>query len=159
MGTNQFSALSKEEFSELHLSSFPTNLEVAADVDSPSTVQLNVDWVSYGAVSPVKDEGACKANYAFSAAGAIEGISAIFFKQQTEYSVQELIDCTGSYGNQGCTGGTMNNAFNFILTRGTPPLTQASTPRRPTPTWPGYRPARPAPASSASRASTTSAGA
>lgn len=30
-----------------------------------------VDWVSYGAVSPVKYQGSCTATYAFSAVGAI----------------------------------------------------------------------------------------
>jgi C1A family cysteine protease len=49
---------------------------------------LNVDWVSYGAVSPVKDEGTCLANYGFSAIGAIEGLSVITYKNQQEYSVQ-----------------------------------------------------------------------
>jgi len=30
-----------------------------------------VDWISYGAVSPVKNQGSCTASYAFSAVGAI----------------------------------------------------------------------------------------
>jgi len=81
-------------------------------------VGLNVDWVTYGAVSPVKDEGSCKSNYAFSAIGAIEGLSVIVYKQQQEYSVQEIVDCTSSYGNQGCNGGTMTASFNFVKAKG-----------------------------------------
>ena len=82
-------------------------------------VGLNVDWVGYGAVSPVKNQGLCQATYAFSAIGGIEGISYIYFKAQTEYSVQQLIDCSQSYGNQGCNSGTMTASFEFIKAKGT----------------------------------------
>ena len=86
MGTNQFTALTREEFKQLHLSTYPTLVQNPIDNSSP--IKLNIDWVSYGAVSPVKNEGNCQANYAFSAIGAIEGISVIFYKQQQEYSTQ-----------------------------------------------------------------------
>ena len=104
-----------------------------------SSLQLNVDWVSYGAVSPVKNEGACKANWAFSAVGAIEGISVIVYKQQQEYSAQELVDCSFSYGNNGCVSGTMVNSFNFILTRGKNGFMKVLTPRVHIPMWPDNR--------------------
>lgn len=42
----------------------------------------------------------------------------ITYKRQTEYSVQQLIDCSSSYGNQGCTSGLMENCFAFIRDRG-----------------------------------------
>lgn len=86
-------------------------------MNTPS-VGLNVDWVSFGAVSPVKDEGQCKANYAFSAIGGIEGLSAIVYRNQQEYSAQEIVDCSSGYGNQGCNGGTMTASFNFIKAKG-----------------------------------------
>ena len=117
MGINQFTGYSKEEFKEAHLSSFTANPDFVPEVET-SSLKLNVDWVSYGAVSPVKNEGQCKANYAFSAVGAIEGISVIVYKQQSEYSAQEIVDCSSSYGNNGCISGTMDNSFNFIFTRG-----------------------------------------
>lgn len=79
-----------------------------------SNVQINIDWVSYGAVSPVKNEGSCLASYAFSAIGGIEAISVIFYKTQQEYSAQQVVDCSGSFGNSGCNGGTMENSFNYI---------------------------------------------
>ena len=77
-----------------------------------------VDWVTYGAVSPVKNQGSCTASYAFSAVGAVEGVSVIFFKNQVEYSAQQLVDCSQSYGNSGCVTGNMVNSFNFIRDRG-----------------------------------------
>ncbi len=78
----------------------------------------NVDWVVYGAVSPVKQQGQCKASYAFSTVGGIEGISVIDYQQQTEYSAQEIVDCSQSFGNVGCVGGHMANSYAFIKSKG-----------------------------------------
>jgi C1A family cysteine protease len=70
--------------------------------------------VAYGAVSPIKNQGSCTATYAFSAVGAIEGVSVIFFKNQQEYSVQQVIDCSQGFGNNGCYNGRMDNTFNYV---------------------------------------------
>ena len=77
-----------------------------------------IDWVGYGAVSPVMNQGQCTATYAFSAIGAVEGVSVIFYQKQIQYSVQQMVDCTQSYGNSGCASGTMEACFNFIKDKG-----------------------------------------
>lgn len=117
MGVNQFTGYTQEELKEIYLSSYQPNTEYKpTDVDT--SVKLNVDWITYGAVSPVKDEGQCKANYAFATAGGIEGVSVIVYHQQTEYSTQEIVDCSQSFGNNGCIGGNMANSYSFIRARG-----------------------------------------
>ncbi len=118
-GVNQFTAYTQQEFEAMYLSKIDAH--PTASTSTPSStpaVGLNVDWVSYGAVSPVKNQGSCIASYAFSAIGGIEGISVIFYKQTQEYSVQQIIDCSSSYGNSGCTSGNMVNSYNYIKAKG-----------------------------------------
>lgn len=118
MGVNQFTGYTQTELQELYLSTYEPSPEYTPSDVVSTPDNFNVDWVTYGAVSPPKQEGSCKANYAFSAVGGIEGLSVIVYRQQTEFSAQEIVDCSGSYGNQGCNGGNMVNSFNFIRTRG-----------------------------------------
>lgn len=82
---------------------------------------IEIDWVLRGAVTPVRNEGSCIATYAFSAIGGIEGVAAISSKALVEFSVQQIIDCSTSYGNNGCHIGNMINSFRYIADKGTPP--------------------------------------
>lgn len=49
---------------------------------------------------------------------AVEGQNAIKHNITVELSPQELVDCSGSYGNSGCSGGAMNFAFKYIKDHG-----------------------------------------
>jgi len=79
------------------------------------------DWRSAGAVSGVKNQGQCGGCWSFSASGALEGLHAIKNKKLTPFSEQQMIDCSADYGNQGCDGGLMTNAFNYTMTHGIQP--------------------------------------
>lgn len=118
-GVNKFTAFTQAEFEAKFLSKIePTTKYDVALEPTIQGLKADIDWVAKGAVSPVKNQGSCTASYAFSAIGGIEGISVIFYKQQMEYSVQQLVDCSQSYGNNGCTTGTMVSSFNYISAKG-----------------------------------------
>ncbi|XP_031276247.1 vignain [Pistacia vera] len=80
-------------------------------------VPPSVDWRKKGSVNPVKDQGKCGSCWAFSTIAAVEGINHIKTNKLVSLSEQELVDCDTSE-NQGCNGGLMDLAFEFITKKG-----------------------------------------
>ncbi|XP_027123852.1 vignain-like [Coffea arabica] len=77
----------------------------------------SVDWRQKGAVNPIKDQGQCGSCWAFSTVVSVEGINYIRTKKLVSLSEQELVDCDNT-DNQGCNGGLMDLAFQFIKKQG-----------------------------------------
>nr|AAD10337.1 cysteine proteinase precursor [Hordeum vulgare] len=76
-----------------------------------------VDWRQKGAVTAIKDQGQCGSCWAFSTIVAVEGINKIRTGKLVSLSEQELMDCD-NVNNQGCDGGLMDYAFQFIQKNG-----------------------------------------
>ncbi|PNX97664.1 cysteine proteinase [Trifolium pratense] len=80
-------------------------------------VPSSLDWRKKGAVNSVKDQGQCGSCWAFSTIVAVEGINQIKTQKLVSLSEQELVDCDTEL-NEGCNGGLMEYAFEFIKQNG-----------------------------------------
>jgi C1A family cysteine protease len=61
-----------------------------------------MNWVTQGAVTPVKTEGSCSSGYAMGAIEPFESAHFLLYKQLLVFSVQQIIDCSSPFGNKGC---------------------------------------------------------
>jgi hypothetical protein len=115
MGVNQFTIFTTEEFSTRFL--IPMISKESPQISNDYEVVGDVDWVSQGKVSAVKNQGSCGSCWAFSATGVLES-SSLLRGESVSLSEQQLVDCTRPQGNQGCNGGWPHSALTYVQANG-----------------------------------------
>jgi cathepsin L len=117
---NKFGDLTNEEFVAM-MNGFNKSKSLFKSSGNPTFLKpsnLNipdsVDWRKQGYVTPIKDQGQCGSCWAFSAVASLEGQHFKASGQLVSLSEQNLVDCSRKFGNIGCDGGLMDQAFDYI---------------------------------------------
>eukprot|EP00824_Muranothrix_gubernata_P016571 TRINITY_DN34191_c0_g1_i1.p2 TRINITY_DN34191_c0_g1~~TRINITY_DN34191_c0_g1_i1.p2 ORF type:complete len:350 (+),score=80.00 TRINITY_DN34191_c0_g1_i1:107-1051(+) len=118
LAMNQYGDLTNKEFQEKILGTKTTAPSGHGGLLKATNLPDSVDWRDKGVVTPVKNQGQCGSCWAFSTTGSMEGAWAQKSGALVSLSEQQLVDCSTSYGNAGCNGGLMTQAFDYIIHNG-----------------------------------------
>lgn len=118
---NEYSDLDAAEFAR-QLTGYRTRpnrrpapkMFIATDDKIPDSV----DWRTKGYVTDIKNQGQCGSCWAFSTTGSLEGQHFNATGTLVSLSEQNLVDCSGREGNEGCDGGLMDDAFEYVMKKG-----------------------------------------
>ena len=125
LGVNQFSDMTFEEFSAYYLHEDPEDnfkegddINELAQVDRSMGEDDEIDWRKQGIVGAVKNQANCGSCWAFSAVSVVEEAFALQKKDISILAEQELVDCSGKWGNEGCNGGFSFQGLSYIKDKG-----------------------------------------
>lgn len=128
-----FADLTSEEFEQTHLMR-PTSSRHCAlaahekqhqKLKPPSSLaefSKKVDWRTKGVMTQVKNQGHCGSCWTFSTTATLEAHTCLADKRDCSnwsgLSEQQLVDCAGTFGAQGCGGGWPSAALEYIRYNG-----------------------------------------
>lgn len=118
MGLNSYSDMKHEEFVKimmgLKISANPIPGKPFVPTVEVGRLPDTMNWTALGYVTEVGNQGQCGSCWAFSVIGALEGQWFRAQKKLVRLSVQDLMDCSTSVGNEGCEGGFIDKSYKFI---------------------------------------------
>ncbi|KAF4658737.1 hypothetical protein FOL47_007868 [Perkinsus chesapeaki] len=131
VGINEHSDIPQEQFNKVMTCMSQTanrRLEISTNDDHNGTnlrdLPTVVDWQEAGALAAVRDQSTllrrCGCCYAMASTAVLEsrfkiqsGVSKV-----VPFSVQQIIDCSTSYGNNGCNGGESDDVYAYARNEG-----------------------------------------
>jgi cathepsin L len=121
LGENEYADMSNQEFQQImngYKGRTSPGSHLVYQADDVTDLPPTVDWRDKGYVTPIKNQGSCGSCWAFSSTGSLEGQTFKKYGRLTSLSEQNLVDCSQKQGNQGCSGGLMDQAFAYIKANG-----------------------------------------
>ena len=122
VGMNEYADMDGAEFSKMFNGYISGRKSASTNrflfLSTGGDVPTSVDWRTKGYVTGIKNQGQCGSCWAFSATGSLEGQHFKATGKLVSLSEQNLVDCSGAEGNEGCNGGLMDDAFEYVMKNG-----------------------------------------
>jgi len=122
-GVNEWSDMTQAEWEAMYLGGYKhiaTHTKQAERRMYPDMKDLpaSIDWREKGAITAVKNQGACGSCWAFGTTEQIESYTAIATGELVELSAQQVTSCTPNPltcgGTGGCMGSTPPLGYNYV---------------------------------------------
>lgn len=128
---NQFAGMDRAEWSAFLTRSYTKDTadappSLGVHVHDGSELAALVNWVTAGAVTPVKDQGQCGGCWSFAATGGLEGSWQLAAGKLTSLSEQQFLDCDTT--DSGCNGGLEYQGWSFFKSQNEGICTESSYP-------------------------------
>ena len=116
-GLNKFSDLTEEEFVAKYTGLIQDDSRPGSALPHVNTgvKHAGVDWRARRVVTPVISQGQCGDSPYWGAVNALESAWSLAGNALVPLSVQQVTDCSRSFGISGCGGGYMSYTYDYLI--------------------------------------------